>query len=108
MRAILIDPGTKNISEISLKRPNESLQEFYDLIGTNTVEIVKIDKEIDMVIDEEGRLKPIKGAFRFFGITDLWFAGKAVIIGEKKSSFVSLQENLSSFQMIVEWIIPKN
>ena len=52
MRAILIDPETKNISEITLKRPNESLQEFYDLIGTNTVEIVKIDKEIDMVIDE--------------------------------------------------------
>ena len=108
MRAILIDPETKNISEITLKRLIESLQEFYDLIGTNTVEIVKIDKEIDMVIDEEGRLKPIKGAFRFFGITDLWFAGKAVIIGEKNSSFVSLQENLSSFQMIVEWIIPKN
>lgn len=107
MRAILIDPETKTISEIDLKRPNKSLQEFYDLIGTNTVEIVKIDKEIDMVIDEEGRLKPIKGAFSFFGIADLWVAGKTVIIGEKNGSFVSLQENLSSFKMIVEWITPK-
>ena len=61
-----------------------------------------------MVIDEEGRLKPIKGAFRFFGLADFWIAGKAIIIGEQNSSFVSLQENLSSFQMIVEWIAMKN
>ena len=104
MRAILIDPEAKNISEITLKRPNESLQEFYDLIGTDTVEIVKIDREIDMVIDEDGRLKPIKGAFKFFGIDNLWIAGKAVIIGEYNGAFVPLTENLSSFEMIVEWL----
>ena len=104
MRAVLIDPESRNITETDLKRPNESLQEFYDLIGTDTVEIVKIDREIDMVIDEDGRLKPIKGAFKFFGIDNLWIAGKAVIIGESKGVFVPLQENLSSFEMIVEWL----
>ena len=108
MRAILINPVSKSITEIDLKRPNRSLQEFYSAIDASTVEIIRISEEIDLVIDEEGRLKPIKGAFKFFGVDDFWIAGKAVVIGERNGSFIALPENLSSFEMIVEWISPEN
>lgn len=104
MRAILIDPVEKTIEEIDVKNPNKSLQEFYDIIGCNLVEMVYLDRNIVMVIDEEGRLKDIKGAFKFLGCDDLVIAGKAVVIGDKNHKFTALQELKQSFEMIVEWV----
>lgn len=106
MRAILIDPVEKTIEEIDLKNPNKSLQEFYDIIGCNLVEMIYLGRNIVMVIDEEGRLKDIKGAFKFLGCDDLIIAGKAVVIGDKNSKFTALQEEKRSFEMIVEWVDP--
>lgn len=108
MRAILIDPVERKIEEIELKEPNKSLQEFYDIIGTNIVELVHIDKQISLVIDEEGRLKDIKGAFKFFGIDSLIIAGKAVVVGDSGQKFTPLKENLRTFKLIVEWVDPED
>ena len=106
MRAILIDPVEKTIEEIDMKSPNKSLQEFYDIIGCDLVEFVYLDRNIVMVIDEEGRLKDIKGAFKFLGCDDLIIAGKAVVLGNKNNKFTALQELKQSFEMIVEWVDP--
>ena len=62
MRAIKIDPVAKTITEIELTRnPNETLQELYELIGCDLVELIQLDRGIIMVVDEEGKLKEIKG-----------------------------------------------
>ena len=62
MRAIKIDPVAKTITEIELaKNPNETLQELYELIGCDLVELIQLDRGIIMVVDEEGKLKEIKG-----------------------------------------------
>lgn len=106
MRAILIDPVEKKIEEIDVKNGNKSLQEFYDIIGCDLVEMIYLDRNIVMVIDEEGRLKDIKGAFKFLGCDDLIIAGKAVVMGDKNHKFTALQELKQSFEMIVEWVDP--
>ena len=62
MRAIKIDPVAKTITEIELaQNPNETLQELYDLIGCDLVELIQLDRGIIMAIDEEGKLKEVKG-----------------------------------------------
>ncbi|MDD4817681.1 MAG: hypothetical protein PHI85_06905 [Victivallaceae bacterium] len=68
MRAIKIDPAAKTITEIELKRPNQSLQEFYDIIGCDLVQLIELDRGIILVCDEEAKLKPITGAFTFYDI----------------------------------------
>ncbi len=106
MRAIKIDPATKTITEIELKRPNQSLQEFYDLIGCDLVQLVELDRGITMVCDEEAKLKPIAGAFTFYGNEDLVIAGTAIITGGNANSFGKLHEGIASFNMLVQWVDP--
>src|SRR5574344_2226119 len=102
MRAIKIDPAAKTITEIELKRSNQSLQDFYDLIGCDLVQLIELDRGIILVCDEEGKLKPIAGAFTFFGNEDLVIAGTAVILGGNANRFGKLHEGIASFEKIVE------
>lgn len=106
MRAIKIDPAAKTITEIELKRPNNSLQGLYDIIGCDLVQLIELDRGIILVCDEEGKLKPITGAFTFFGNEDLVIAGTAVILGGNANRFGKLHEGIASFEKIVEWVNP--
>ena len=106
MRAIKIDPVAKTITEIELaQNPNETLQELYDLIGCDLVELVQIDRSIVLVCDEEGKLKKVEGGFTFIG-SGLIIAGTAIILGGNSNKLKALPENLASFQMITEWVEP--
>ena len=103
MRAIKIDPVAKTITEIELARnPNETLQELYDLIGCDLVELVQIDRDMVLICDEEGKLKE-KGGFTFLGWGTV-IAGTAIILGGSGHKFKALRENLTSFEMMTEWV----
>lgn len=106
MRAIKIDPAAKTVTEIDLKNPNRSLQGLYDHIGCAIFQLVELDRGIVMACDEEGRLKPITGAFTFYGNEDLVIAGNAVILGGDGNRFKPLCENKASFEMMVQWLTP--
>ena len=82
---------------------NETLQELYDLIGCDLVELVQLDRGIIMAIDEEGKLKEIKGGFTFLGWGTV-IAGTAIILGGSGHKFKALRENLASFEMMTEWV----
>ena len=104
MRAIKIDPVAKTVTEIELtQNPNETLQELYDLIGCDLVELVQLDRDIIMAIDEEGKLKEIKGGFTFLGWGTV-IAGTGIVLGGDSSKLKSLQENLTSFELMTEWV----
>ena len=106
MRAIKIDPVAKTITEIELaQNPNETLQELYDLIGCDLVELVQLDRGIIMAVDEEGKLKEIKGGFTFLGWGTV-IAGTGIVLGGNSNKFKALPENLASFQMMTEWVEP--
>ena len=104
MRAIKIDPVAKTITEIELTRnPNESFHELYNLIGCDIVELIQLDHDIIMAIDEEGKLKEIKGGFTFLGWGEV-IAGTGIVLGGNSSRLKALQENLASFEMMTEWV----
>ena len=79
MRAVKIDPVSRTVTEINLKKnPNSTLEELYSIIGCDLVELVQIDRDMVMVVNEsvfaqgyaptrEGKGKNVQGAFTFIG-----------------------------------------
>ena len=119
MRAVKIDPVSRTVTEINLKKnPNNTLQELYEIIECNLVELVQIDRDMVMVVDEsvfaqgyaptrEGKGKDVQGAFTFIG-SGMIIAGTAIILGGSGDRFKALPENLASFEMMTEWVDAEN
>ena len=108
MRAVKIDPVTRTVTEINLKKnPNSTLQELYSIIGCDLVELIQIDEDMVMVVDEEGKCKDVQGAFTFIGWGTV-IAGTAIILGGSGDRFKALPENLASFEMMTEWVEPQD
>jgi hypothetical protein len=56
MRVVKIDPVSRTVTEINLKKnPNNTLQELYEIIGCDLVELVQIDRDMVLICDEEGK-----------------------------------------------------
>ena len=106
MRGIKINPTDRTIEEVDVPNPNNSLQGLYDIIGCDLVQLIELDRGIILVCDEEGKLKPVTGAFTFFGNEELVIAGNAVILGGDGNRFKPLCENKASFEMMVQWLTP--
>ena len=108
MRAVKIDPVSRTVTEINLKKnPNSTLEELYEIIGCDLVELIQIDADMVMVVDEEGKCKDVQGAFTFIGWGTV-IAGTAIILGGSGDRFKALPENLASFEMMTEWVEPKD
>ena len=106
MRAVKIDPVSRTVTEVDLKKnPNRTLDELYEIIGCDLVELVQIDADMVMVCDEEGKCKTVRGAFTFIG-SGMVIAGTAIILGGNSNKFKALPENLASFQMMTELVEP--
>ena len=106
MRAVKIDSVSRTVTEINLKKnPNRTLEELYEIIGCDLVELVQIDADMVMVVDEEGKCRIVQGAFTFIG-SGIIIAGTAIILGGNGNKFKALPENLASFQMMTEWVEP--
>ena len=117
MRAVKIDPARRTVTEIDLKKKtNRTLDELYSIIGCDLVELVELDRGIIMVVDEsvfaqgyaptrEGKCKIVRGTFTFIG-SGMIIAGTAIILGGDRNKLKALPENLTSFQMITEWVEP--
>ena len=64
MRAVKIDPVSRMVTEINLKKNlNSPLQERYEIIGCDLVELVQIDRDMVLICDEEGKCKDVRGAY---------------------------------------------
>ena len=106
MRAVKIDPVSRTVTEIDLKKnPNLTFDELYEIIGCDLVELVELDRGIIMVVDEEGKCKAVQGVFTFIGWKTV-IVGTAIILGGSGDRFKALPENLASFQMMTEWVEP--
>ena len=106
MRAIKIDPACRTVTEIDLKKnPNRTLEELYENIGCDLMELVQIDADMVMICDEEGKCKTVQRAFTFIG-SGIIIAGTAIILGGNGNKFKALSKNLASFKMITEWVEP--
>lgn len=80
MRAILIDPFTRSISEIDT---DASLDEMYSILEVDLITVVRVNKDHAMILDDEGLLQP-KITQEYFHVqgSDQPFAGRAMILGD--------------------------
>ena len=101
MRAIKIDPANKSIEEIELAvDPNRSLSELRTIIGAEELELIPLDKGINLLADLRGKQKP---SFGFCDLEEPVIHGVAVVLGGSPRRLKALRENKASFDMIVDW-----
>jgi hypothetical protein len=80
MRAILIDPFTRSISEVDTAA---SLDDIYSLLDIDTLTVVKYDPNNALFLDDEGLLKD-KASQEYFWLNGCVqpFAGRGLLIGD--------------------------
>ncbi len=80
MRAILIDPFTRNISEVET---SASLLDMYDLLQVDCITAVQVGGGHAMILDDEGLLKnkDVQAYFTMKGASQP-FAGRGLILGD--------------------------
>lgn len=110
MKALLIDPDKKTITEVDYTEGAEGLTEMYKILGCSTVEIpIFYDNGDMMFADEEGWLtydaKPeIRCGFAFndwsYGIL-----GKVLIVGgDEDENIIDVQTTKESLLENIYWL----
>ena len=108
MRAILIEPKFRRISEVNIDESKRTLDEWYRLIGCSMVEVaVYITEHDSILVDEEGLLKKgEKYYFNYNGSTQP-FAGNGLITGCDEegatvSCSISIEEVIKNIMFLDE------
>ena len=96
IKAILIDPFTETVSQVTLV--DTKLQTYYHLLGCDLITIAGLADGVDMILDDEGLLKDSSSQAYFkMGINSQPFAGKALIVGtDEEGETVSVPENITT------------
>lgn len=94
MRAILIDPFTRTVSDIET---DASLDDLYAVLQVDLITVMRVGAEHAMILDDEGLLKS-KEVQSYFGMKglDQPLAGRAMILGdsygENRAATLTLDE----------------
>ncbi len=103
-KGILINPQTREISEIALDTEN-SLEQLYHLIGCTMVDAVRLDNGDTAWIDDEGLLH---AGQHFFDMPDLIpspIGGCCVITGtDMDGRNIDYQHDLIKIMQSVRWL----
>jgi len=78
MRAIFINAVDRKVEEVQVEN---TLQAFYDKIGCETIEIIRLGGRYVLIVDEEGRLRNWKVGFQMGAGEGI--AGNGLIVCEK-------------------------
>jgi len=95
-RAILIDPFTETVSQVTLV--DTKLQTLRAIIDCDIITMAGLADGVDMILDDEGLLKDSSSQAYFkIGIGSQPFAGKALIVGtDDEGNTVSVPENITT------------
>lgn len=109
MRAILIDPSAKTITEVVY---TGDYQNIYTHIGAYSFDIVHLNNKGDTVfVDDEGLINGkvhIGGMFRYAGDNPAYLAGKGLILGtDAERESVATNMTLDEVRLHVEWGKPR-
>lgn len=78
MRAHLIDPFTKTVTEVDYDGNYKSI---YSLIGASTIDVVRWADNVVLYVDDEGLLKETDQEYFRIHNSENTFAGKALVTG---------------------------
>ena len=86
MRGILIDAWSNDVREVTLVDEASTLEQMYELIGCETVEVVHLPNGNDLWVDEEGLLylSPHSRFFTYNGAMPIH--GRGLILGLDRNS----------------------
>lgn len=106
MRAILIDPFTRTVTEVDT---DAGLDELYQLLDVDLITVMDVGAGHAMILDDEGLLKQ-KDFQAYFGMKglDQPLAGKALILGNKYGENRDATLPLSAVEEKVIWLDNKN
>lgn len=80
MRAILIDPFTRTITDVEI---DPTLDNLYQTLGVDLITVVRIEPGHALIIDDEGLLKDKDTqAYFWWKGSDQPFAGRGLILGD--------------------------
>ena len=102
MRAILIDPFTRKVSEIDT---DASLDDLYALLDVDLITVIRVGAGHAMILDDEGLLKDksVQAYFMLVGM-DQPLAGKALILADEYGENRPATLPLSMVEEKVRWL----
>jgi hypothetical protein len=102
MRAMLIDPHEKRITEIEIE---QGIDAMYKAIDAPRFDRAPLCKGIDMWVDDEGLLRSGQAFFSIAGINEL-MAGKALLLGNNnQGESIGLPDyvEIKDLNRMVQW-----
>lgn len=80
MRAILIDPFTRTVSDVDT---GAGLDDLYDILKVELITVVNLGKGHALILDDEGLMKP-KEEQEYFHLRGAQqpFAGRGLVLGD--------------------------
>lgn len=102
MRAILIDPFKREVTDIDT---DASLDSMYDILHVDLITVMRVGAGHAMILDDEGLLKD-KSAQEYFtmkGATQP-FAGRAMILGDSYGESRAATLTLDEVKDKVVWL----
>ena len=102
MRAILIDPFTRTVSEIET---DAGLDDLYDILQVEIITVMQVGASHAMILDDEGLLKGKieQEYFRLKGM-DQPLAGRALILADEYGESRPATLTISEVEDKVEWL----
>ena len=100
MRAIFINAVGRTVEEVQIEN---KLEAFYEKIGCEMIEILRIGGNHLAIVDEEGKLRNWEAGFRFPKSEGI--AGNALIVCEKRNGdFTDAKAPVELFQLCTTFI----
>ncbi len=101
LRAILIDPLLRVISEVNV---DNDLQSFYDILNIRTLAMVNIDNTNSLYIDDEGLLNNDNSLFEIASYPQP-LAGRALVVAHnEEGETIETTLNIDQIRAMVGWV----
>jgi hypothetical protein len=111
VKGVVIDPNLQTVSTAEIAADEDgtvNLGALYDVLGCNLVDRFSLSSDADLIIDDEGLLKPNNPGFKI-GDYPRYFAGKALILRVDGGEWVSVPAvNLEALYSMIEWAAPSD
>ena len=101
LRAILIDPFLRVISEVNV---DNDLQSFYDILNIRTLAMVNIDNTNSLYIDDNGLLNDNNSLFEIASYAQP-LAGRALVVAHnEEGETVETTLDIDQIRSMVGWV----
>jgi hypothetical protein len=106
LTGILIDPTTRTITEVEVANYDGRtfLNAMYKLLDCQTIEAVRFDRiKHTLWCDEEGLFKRGNPAFRYEGVGQEMFVGKAIVLADRGEHCADCKLTVEDVTHFVAW-----